>query len=61
VLAPDFANRGKFAVIPEADHEPLRQRMVLMKNATPAAIAFYEYVRSEKARTIFKKYGYGTQ
>lgn len=61
VLAPDFANRGTVAVIPETDHEPLRQRMVLLKNATPAAIAFYEYVRSEAARAIFMKYGYGVQ
>jgi molybdate transport system substrate-binding protein len=59
VLTPEFANRGKFAVIPESDHAPLRQRMVLLKNATPASAAFYEYVRSESARSIFKKYGYG--
>ena len=60
VFVPEFAHRGTFAVIPESDHAPLRQRMVLMKNATPAAIAFYEFVRSDKARVIFKKYGYGT-
>lgn len=59
-LAPEFANRGKFAVISESDHAPLRQRMVLMKTATPTAAAFYAYIQSEQARAIFKKYGYGT-
>jgi len=60
VFAPEFANRGTFALIADSDHAPLRQRMVLIKNATPAAVAFYEYVRGDTARAIFNKYGYGT-
>ena len=31
VLAPDFGDRGTYAVIPDADYPPLRQRMVLLK------------------------------
>jgi len=46
-------------VIPEADHPPLRQRMVLLKRAGPTAVQFYEYVQSEPARAIFRKHGYG--
>lgn len=59
VVAPEFAGRGTFAIVPDTDHAPLRQRMVLMKNASPTAIAFYEFVRGEKAKAIFTKFGYG--
>jgi molybdate transport system substrate-binding protein len=58
VLAPDFGDRGTYAVIPDADSPALRQRMVLLKRATPAAAQFYQYVLSEAARAIFRKHGY---
>jgi molybdate transport system substrate-binding protein len=58
VLAPDFGDRGTYAVIPDADYPPLRQRMVLLKRASSAATQFYEYVLSDPARAIFRKYGY---
>jgi len=59
VLAPGFAARGTYAVIPDADHPPLRQRMVLLKGASPVAAAFHAYVQSEAARAILRKHGYG--
>lgn len=58
VLAPGFGDRGTYAVIPDADYPPLRQRMVLLKRASPAAARFYEYVLGEAARAIFRKHGY---
>jgi molybdate transport system substrate-binding protein len=58
VVAPDFGDRGTYAVIPEADYPALRQRMVLLKRASPTAAQFYEYVRSDAARAIFRKHGY---
>jgi molybdate transport system substrate-binding protein len=59
VLAPGFAERGRYAVIPDADHPPLRQRMVLLKTATPTAVQFYSYLQGEAARAILRTYGYG--
>ena len=59
VLAPELEGRGTHALVPETDHPPLRQRMVLLKNASPAADAFYEYVQGAAAREIFRKHGYG--
>jgi len=59
VLAPGFAGRGTHAVIPDADHPPLRQRMVLLKHAGATATQFYAYVQSEAARAILRKHGYG--
>ena len=59
VLAPGFGERGSHAVIPEADHESLRQRMVLLKNAGTIATAFYSYIQAESAQAVFRKHGYG--
>ena len=59
VLGPGFANRGKYAEIPEADHPPLRQRMVLLERAGATATQFYTYLQGETARSIFRKHGYG--
>jgi molybdate transport system substrate-binding protein len=58
VLAPGFADRGTYAVLPDADHQPLRQRMVLLKQARPAVVQFYEYLQSDAARAILRKHGY---
>jgi molybdate transport system substrate-binding protein len=46
-------------VIPEADHPPLRQRMVLLRRASPAAADFYAYLQTGAARAVFRKHGYG--
>jgi molybdate transport system substrate-binding protein len=59
VLEPAFADRGRYAVVPDADHPPLRQRMVLLRHAGPVAAAFYDYMRGDAARAILKKHGYG--
>ncbi|HEU4694537.1 MAG TPA: molybdate ABC transporter substrate-binding protein [Vicinamibacterales bacterium] len=59
VLAPGFAERGTYAVIPDADHQPLRQRMVLLKHAGDTATRFYAYLQGDAARAILRKHGYG--
>jgi molybdate transport system substrate-binding protein len=59
VGAPGLAGRGTHAVIPEADHPPLRQRMVLLRRASPAAADFYAYLQTGAARAVFRKHGYG--
>jgi molybdate transport system substrate-binding protein len=58
VLAPGFGDRGAYAVIPDADYPPLRQRMVLLKRASRTAEQFYEYILGDAARAIFRKHGY---
>jgi molybdate transport system substrate-binding protein len=57
-LAPEFRDRGRFALLPEDLHAPLRQRMVLLKSAGPTAERFYTYVQSSAAREILKRYGF---
>jgi molybdate transport system substrate-binding protein len=58
VLAPGFGDRGRYAVISQADHPPLRQRMVLLKGASPAAEQFYKYLQGESARALLRKHGF---
>ena len=58
VFAPEFARRGTYAVIPTADHPPLRQRMVLLKHAGQVATQFYTFLSTDAARAILQKYGF---
>jgi molybdate transport system substrate-binding protein len=58
VLSPELRRRGTFALIPDSMHAPLRQRMVLLQGATPAAERLYEYLRSPASREILARYGF---
>jgi molybdate transport system substrate-binding protein len=58
VLGPGFADRGTYAVISEDDHPPLRQRMVLLKKASPTVAQFYAYLQGTTARAILQQHGY---
>jgi molybdate transport system substrate-binding protein len=57
-LAPAVSRLGRFELIPADWHQPLRQRMVLMKTAGETARAFYSYVQTKHAREIFIRYGF---
>ncbi|MFN4088823.1 MAG: molybdate ABC transporter substrate-binding protein [Alphaproteobacteria bacterium] len=57
-LAPQVAPRGTYALIPEDWHEPLRQRMALLKNAGEVAEAFYAYMMEPTAREIMERFGF---
>ena len=58
VLTPAFADRGTYALISETDHPPLRQRMVLLKQAGPIATRFYAFLRTDAARATLRKHGF---
>ena len=57
-LAPVVARTGSFQLIPDAWHKPLKQRMVLVKGAPPAARAFYAYISTPEAQEIMVRYGF---
>ena len=57
-LSPALKARGTFALIPENDHLPLRQRMVLLKTASDAASRFYAYLQQPESRSILQRYGF---
>lgn len=57
-LAPEVAAQGDHALISHDWHDPLLQRMVLLKNAGPVAEEFYAYIQSPPAREIMVRYGF---
>jgi len=57
-LAPTMASRGRFALVPEAWHAPLRQRMVLLKGASDDGARFYRYLQGPTARAIMGRHGF---
>ncbi|MGE5523367.1 MAG: molybdate ABC transporter substrate-binding protein [Rhodospirillaceae bacterium] len=57
-LAPGVAKKGSYVVVPDNLHDPLRQRMALIKGAGPAARALYDYLQQPAARAIFERYGF---
>jgi molybdate transport system substrate-binding protein len=57
-MAPKVAESGAFAVIPEAWHRPLIQRMVLLKGAGATARAFYDHVGTPPSQAVLARYGF---
>ena len=57
-LAPAVARTGSFQLIPEAWHQPLKQRMVLIKGAPPAARAFHDFIATPAAQEVMARYGF---
>jgi len=57
-LSPNMVSLGNFALITAEWHNPLKQRMVLLKNAGPTAHAFYKYIQQPQARKILEQYGF---
>lgn len=58
-LSPQLTGRGRFALIPENLHQPLRQRMVLLKGTGKAPQLFYQFLQSGPARQVFLRSGFG--
>ena len=56
--APALATGTRFALIPEAWHQPLKQRMALIRGAPPAARAFYEHLATPAAQAVLKRHGF---
>jgi molybdate transport system substrate-binding protein len=58
VKAPAVAQLGTFALIPQAWHQPLRQRMILLKRASAPTRAFYDYLSTPAAQAVMSRYGF---
>jgi len=57
-ISPRIAKLGRYVLISEALHEPLRQRMALVKGAGRTARVFYRYLQEPRAREMFERYGF---
>ena len=59
-LSPNMRDKGRFAEIPVADYPAIEQACVIVKASTrqAAARSFLEFVKSDAARQLLKKYGF---
>jgi molybdate transport system substrate-binding protein len=57
-LSPELRTTGTYVLLPPSWHEPIRQRMVLLKNAGPDARKFYDYLQQTTSRKILERYGF---
>jgi molybdate transport system substrate-binding protein len=57
-VAPAFADKGRFDLIDAKNHQPLIQRMVLIKPVSAAAQLFYDYLGSAPAQAVLSRYGF---
>ena len=58
VLTPNFERMGRYAAIDDTLYQPIKQRMVLMKQASNTAVAFYHYIQTPVAQAILIKFGF---
>ena len=58
VVSERMAQAGTHALLPADWHQPLRQRMVLLRGAGDTARRFYAFAQSAPARALFEKYGF---
>ncbi len=59
-LAPELAALGRHIALPTTLHAPIRQRMVLLRNAPAAAARLYDYLLSPEAAVVFRRFGFET-
>lgn len=57
--APASARALQHLVLPDTLHAPLRQQMVLLKHASPAAQTFFAHLQSPAVRAVLERYGFG--
>jgi molybdate transport system substrate-binding protein len=60
-LSPPMRRQnGKYFVIPEESHEPLKQAFVLLTSgaSSEGMAEFYKFLKTERVRGIFKHYGF---
>jgi molybdate transport system substrate-binding protein len=58
VRTPALRERGEYALIDQADHAPLAQRMVLVKGAGAVASRFYDYLQTDATRAVLDRHGF---
>lgn len=57
-LAPAVGERGRYVLLPDTLHAPLRQRMALLTGAGPTAREFYAFLQQPAARAVFRRHGF---
>ncbi len=66
VLSPEMKNKGRYVKLDSATYAPIDQAAVLLKHSETSpkrekSQEFYDFLFSEKAKVIFRKYGYSVK
>ena len=59
-MSPELIKTTSYSTLNHAFYEPIKQRMVLMKNAPAGAVDLYRFMQGAQAKSILHKYGYTT-
>jgi molybdate transport system substrate-binding protein len=59
-VSPIIADSNQVVLIPQSSHQPIGQRMVLLKAAGDVARQLYDFISSARAQAIFAQFGYET-
>ncbi|MFN8060835.1 MAG: molybdate ABC transporter substrate-binding protein [Vicinamibacterales bacterium] len=59
-MSPPLADAGNYVLVPESDHTPLKQRMVLLARAPAQAAELFAYLQQPRARSILARFGFST-
>ena len=57
-ISPAVARVSNVMPIPLSQHQPIRQRMVLLKGAGVITRRFYDFIDSPESKLILSRYGY---
>jgi len=57
-VAPEVAKLARHVVLPAELHAPLRQRMALLRSASPQAGGFYRFLQTPAAKVVLRRYGF---
>lgn len=57
-LSEPMRKSGRYWIVPPDTYPRMEQGAVLLKGASPAARAFFEWLRSDAARKTFERYGF---
>uniref|UniRef100_UPI003593F885 molybdate ABC transporter substrate-binding protein n=1 Tax=Persicitalea sp. TaxID=3100273 RepID=UPI003593F885 len=63
VLSPEMAGKGRWVKLDSTSYAPIDQAAVLLKHSESSpkrekSLEFYNFLYSEQAKVIFRKYGY---
>ena len=59
-MSPELMKTTSYSTLNHSFYEPIKQRMILMKNAPVEAVDLYRFMQSAQAKSILHKYGYTT-
>lgn len=61
VMAPNFKDKGNFKIISKDLYSQMDQGLIILKNKNKAAVEFANFIKSNQAKIILKKYGFQSE